>query len=479
MKELKEGQTLERAALRSAMSETTARRYREGAPPKGARPERRYRTRKDPFEGVWPEVERMLEAAPGLEAKTIFERLQERPEASFTEGQLRTLQRKIRRWRAQHGPHKEVMFPQEHRPGEYAQSDFTSMNDLGITIGGERFDHLLYHFVLPYSRWETGMVCFSESFESLISGFQRAVGELGRVPRKHRTDNLSAATHDLRDGRRAFNERYLGAMAHYGVEADRNTPGRAHENGSVEQAHHRFKRALEQALLLRGTREFADRASYETFLGEIFAGRNKRRTSLGDDLRGMGELPPMRIEDFRRERVRVSRFSTIRAAENTYSVSSRLIGEEVDLRLHAESIEIWHGEEMVGSIERQRGRGNVAIDYRHVIWSLVRKPGAFARYRYREALFPTLTFRRAYDALLDRLGSGADVEYVRILHLAASTSEAAVEAALEALIEDGELRDYVQVRAAAAPEPVEVPSCAIEPPDLAAYDAITLVGGEL
>jgi transposase len=479
MKELKEGQTLERAAMRSAMSETTARRYREGAPPKGTRPSRTYRTRTDPFEMVWPQVEKMLEAAPGLEAKTIFERLLERPETSFTEGQLRTLQRKIRRWRAQHGPPKEVMFPQQHRPGEYGQSDFTSMNDLGITIGGETFDHLLYHFVLPYSRWETGMVCFSESFETLISGFQRAVGELGRVPRKHRTDNLSAATHDLQDGRRAFNERYLGAMAHYGVEADRNTPGRAHENGSVEQAHYRFKRAVEQALLLRGTREFVERASYEAFLREIFAGRNKRRSTLGDDLRGMNELPPMRIEDFRRERVRVSRFSTIRAAENTYSVSSRLIGEEVELRLHAESIEIWHGEERVTTIDRQRGRGNVAIDYRHVIWSLVRKPGAFARYRYREALFPTVTFRRAYDALVERLGNAADVEYVRILHLAASTSEVAVQAALEVLIERGELRDYAQVRAAAAPEPVEVPSCTIEPPDLSTYDTITAVGGEL
>lgn len=478
MKELNEGETLERAALKSGMSENTARRYRKGAAPKGARPRRRYRTREDPFEAVWPEVEKMLEAAPGLEAKTIFERLLERPDGSFTEGQLRTLQRKIRRWRAEHGPHKEVMFPQQHRPGEYGQSDFTSMNDLGISIGGEGFDHLLYHFVLPYSRWESGMVCFSESFETLIAGFQRAVGELGRVPHKHRTDNLSAATHDLKDGRRAFNERYLGAMAHYGVEADRNTPGRAHENGSVEQAHHRFKRAVEQALLVRGRREFADRGSYEDFLREIFEGRNKRRTALGDDLRGMNELPPMRIEDFRRERVAVTRFSTIRAAENTYSVSSRLIGEMVDLRLYAETIELWHGPRLVATMERQRGRGNVAIDYRHVIWSLVRKPGAFARYRYREALFPTLTFRRAYDALSERLGSGADLEYVRILHLAASTSQTAVEAALDDLLGRGELRDYAQVRAAAAPEPVEVPSCAIEPPDLSAYDAITAVGGE-
>lgn len=479
MKELNEGETLDRAAIKAGMSENTARRYRDGAKPKSARAPRTYRTRVDPFEAAWPEVEKMLEAAPGLEAKTIFARLQERPDSTFTDGQLRTLQRKIKRWRAEHGPQKEVMFPQAHRPGEYAQSDFTSMNDLGITIGGEAFDHLVYHFVLPYSQWETGMVCFSESFETLIAGFQRAVGELGRVPHKHRTDNLSAATHDLKDGRRAFNERYLGAMAHYGVEADRNTPGRAHENGSVEQAHYRFKRAVEQALLLRGTREFADRASYEAFLREIFAARNKRRIAkLGDDLRGMNELPPMRIEDFRRERVTVTRFSTIRAADNTYSVSSRLIGEQVDLRLYAETIEVWHGERLVATMDRQRGRGNVAIDYRHVIWSLVRKPGAFARYRYREALFPTLTFRRAYDALSERLGSAADVEYVRILHLAASTSESAVQRALDALLGGDELRDYAQVRAAAAPEPIEVPPTAIDPPDLRAYDAITATGGE-
>ena len=479
MKKLSEGETLDRAAIKSGMSENTARRYRKGAKRKGARPARTYRTRADAFAGVWAEVEQMLEAAPGLEAKTIFARLCERPDSTFGDGQLRTLQRKIKRWRAEHGPHKEVMFPQQHRPGEYGQSDFTSMNDLGITIGGEPFDHLVYHFVLPYSQWETGMVCFSESFETLIGGFQRAVGELGRVPHKHRTDNLSAATHDLKDGRRAFNERYLGAMAHYGVEADRNTPGRAHENGSVEQAHYRFKRAVEQALLMRGTREFADRASYEAFLREIFAARNKRRTKLGDDLRGMNELPPMRIEDFRRERVTVTRFSTIRAAENTYSVSSRLIGETVDLRLYAETIEVWHGQRLVATMERQRGRGNVAIDYRHVIWSLVRKPGAFARYRYREALFPTLTFRRAYDTLTERLGSAADVEYVRILHLAASTSEAAVDRALEELLGGGELREYAQVRAAAAPEPIEIPSSAIDPPDLSAYDALTIGGGEL
>ena len=191
----------------------------------------------------------------------------------------------------------------------------------------------------------------------------------------------------------------------------------------------------------------------------------------------MGELPGVRLAEYRIEKVHVGVFSTIRAGKNTYSVNSRLIGEPVDLRLYAETIEVWHGERLAATMERQRGCGNVAIDYRHVIWSLVRKPGAFARYRFREALFPTLTFRRAYDALQERLSSGADVEYVRILHLAASTSQTAVDVALQELLGRGELRDYAQVRAAAAPEPVAVPSCAIEPPDLSSYDAIAAAGG--
>ena len=127
MKKLSEGETLDRAAIKAGMSENTARRYRKGAERKGTRAARAYRTRLDPYEVVWPEVEKLLVAAPGLEAKTILARLCERPDSTFTEGQLRTLQRRIKRWRAEHGPHKEVMFPQQHRPGEYAQSDFTSM----------------------------------------------------------------------------------------------------------------------------------------------------------------------------------------------------------------------------------------------------------------------------------------------------------------------------------------------------------------
>jgi hypothetical protein len=373
------------------------------------------------------------------------------------------------------------MFAQEHRPGEYAQSDFTSMTELGICLGGEPFDHLVFHFVLPYSNWETGGICFAESFEALIGGFQAAVWELGKVPKLHRTDNLSAATHELSDGGRGFNERYLGALSHYQVKPDCNTPGRGHENGDVEQAHHRFKRAVQQALLLRGSREFSSRAEYEVFLGEIFSGRNRGRVGkLREELEQMRDLPLSRLDDFRRERVRVSVFSTLRVANNVYSVASRLIGEWVDVRLYAERIEVHFAGERVAEMERLRGRGQAAIDYRHLIWSLIRKPGAFARYRYREALFPSLVFRQTYDALERRHGARADVEYVRILHLAASTGESAVEGVLAALLEGGELRDFAQVQAAFRPVLLEPPVCRIDPPDLRVYDeCIAAAGGGL
>ena len=469
--ELGKGESLSSAALRSGMSDNTARRHRVGGLPGERKSPRQYRTRPDPFALVWPEIEAMLEQAPGLEAVTIFEALKGRAELSFSDGQVRTLQRRIRRWRASKGPEREVFFAQEHRPGEYAQSDFTSMNELEICLGGERFEHLFYHFVLPYSNWETGGICFSESFESLIGGFQASVWELGRAPKLHRTDNLSAATHELGDGARTFNDRYLAALAHYRVEADCNTPGRGHENGDVEQAHHRFKRSLEQALLLRGSREFATRVQYEAFLREILAARNRGRAGkLHEELERMHDLPLSRLDDFRRERVRVNMFSTLRVAKNVYSVASRLIGEWVEVRLYAERIEVYYAGDRVAEMERLRGQGHAAIDYRHLIGSLIRKPGAFARYRYREALFPSLAFRYAFDALEERNGGRADLEYVRILHLAASTGESEVESVLVALLEQGDLRDFAQVRAAIRPAHFEPPECQIDPPDLGVYD---------
>ena len=480
MKELGKGVALSRAALRSGMSESTARKYRTGALPGQRKQPRTYRTRPDPFVEVWPAIEELLIQAPGLEAVTIFETLICRPDTSFTEGQLRTLQRKIHRWRASQGPEREVMFAQEHRPGEYCQSDFTNMDELGITIQGEPFAHLYFHFVLPYSNWETGGICFSESFEALMAGFQAAVWELGRAPHYHRTDNLSAATHELGTGGRVFNDRYVGALGHYGVVPDKNTPGRGHENGDVEQSHHRLKRTVEQALLLRGSREFDSRAHYERFVSGLMAARNRPRAGkLQEELARMHELPLTRLDDFRQERVRVTSFSTIRVAGNIYSVASRLIGERVDVRLYPERLEVFYAGERVAEMERLRGKGGAVIDYRHLIWSLVRKPGAFARYRWREALFPTVVFRCAFDALERHHPGRADVEYVRILHLAASTSETDVEAVLARLLQTDELVDYAQVRDAVRPEPITAPMVEIAPVCLAAYDACLSAGGVL
>ena len=452
------------------MTEKTARKYRDlgGIP---ARAPRTYRTRKDPFESVWPEIERLLEASPGLEAVTIFDTLRLRADVSFGDGQLRTLQRRIRRWRASRGPEKEVMFSQEHRPGEAGQSDFTDMRELEVRIGREPFDHLLYHFVLPYSNWESAGVCFTESFESLVAGLQGAVWEMGRVPRKHRTDNLSAATHELKDGGRSFNERYKAVLDHYGMAADRNTPGRGHENGDVEQSHHRLKRALDQALMLRGGRDFDSRGEYEAFLGKVIEGRNRGRwEKYAEELAVMKPLPLTRLCEHRTERVGVSVFSTIRVANNVYSVPSRLISERVEVRLYAETVEVFYAGERVCAMERLRGSGNARIDYRHLIFSLVRKPGAFARYRYREALFPTVTFRRAYDALVERLGEEADLPYVRILHLAATTTESGVEETLSTLLERGELAGWEDVKERVRPETPTIPECQIPAVDLRAYD---------
>lgn len=477
--ELGTGTPLSIAGVRAGMSENTARRYRIGPLPSQRTVPRAYRTRRDPFAALWPEIETLLVHAPGLEAVTIFETLRGRSDLVLADGQLRTLQRRIQRWRVLHGPEREIMFPQVHRPGEYAQSDFTDMHDLAITLDRAPFAHLFYHFVLPYSNWETGMICASESFEALVAGFQAAVWELGHVPAIHRTDNLSAATHALQSGGRTFNARYRQVLDHYGVRPDANTPGRGHENGDVEQAHHRFKRAVAQALLLRGSRDFASQAQYAAFLRTLLVSRNRgRHAKLQEDVRLMRALPATRLEEYRSLSVLVSRFSTIRVGLNLYSVASRLMGETVDVRLSAERIEVRYAGELMATMERQHGTGHAVIDYRHLIGSLVRKPGAFARYRYRDGLFPTVIFRQAYDALVTRHGSRADVEYVRILHLAASTSEQAVEQTLTALLALGTLRDYVQVKTVVQPEAIVIPACGLPPPDLTVYDAcLTATGG--
>ncbi len=464
------------------MSERTARRYeRLGKLPSQVRERRDYRTRSDPFGEDWPWVQRELERDPALQAVTLFAVLCAEHPGRYQEGQVRTLQRHIQVWRALHGPEQEVMFAQRHEPGEAAQSDFTHMADLGVTLVGAPFAHLVFHMVLTYSNVEAITLCFSESFEALAERPRCArqrescLWQLGGVPKAHRTDQLTAAVQRLdAEGRRDWNARYAALLAHYGMEPTKSQAGEAHQNGDVEQSHHRFKLAVDQALRVRGHRDFPNRAGYLRFLQELVTQRNHTRTTrFAAERAALRPLPTMPLLPCREVRAVVGQGSTMQVLGNGYSVPSRLIGTTLTVRVRAETLEAYVGTALALTLPRLAGKGQMRIDYRHIVWSLVRKPGAFAAYRYRDELFPTLPFRRAYDLLQERCPGRADREYVRILHLAASTTEADVEAALGLLLEAGTSPTFDAVRdLVRQPQPVAVPDLRMPAVAYGVYDQL-------
>ncbi|HET7872686.1 MAG TPA: IS21 family transposase [Terriglobales bacterium] len=430
----------ELAAAKAGMDPKTARKYlRDGLLPSETKTDRTWRTRPDAFCDVWAEIHGQVTTNPGLEAKTLFEALQRKYPGQFAEGQLRTLQRRLKQWRATEGPEREVFFAQRQVPGRLGQSDFTHMTELGITIGRQSFPHLLYHFVLPYSNWESASVCYSESFESLSDGLQNALWELGGAPLEHRTDRMSTAVNNTSE-EREFTVRYEALLRHYRMAGQKIQTGKANENGDVEQRHYRLKRAMDQALLLRGGRDFISTDEYKGFLRLLLAQLNAgRRERLQVEMQYLRPLPDGRLESIRRERVKVSSGSLIYVDRNTYSVHSRLIGEKVEARLGADHIEIWYASRKMEDLPRLRGRGNHRVDYRHIIDWLVRKPGAFENYRYREDLFPTSRFRMAWDALRETAPVRANKRYLEILEMAAKEGEARVDEALRCLLEQGEI----------------------------------------
>ncbi len=464
------------ASIRAGLDRKTGRKYvKSGKLPSETGRQRDWRTRKDPFEADWQDIEEKLADAPALEAKTLFGWICERRPNKYQEGQLRTLQRRVREWRALHGPPKEVFFAQEHRPGEAMQTDFTSGNELGITINGEAFPHLLCHPVLPYSNWEWVTVCRSESIPALRCGVQSASFKLGRVPEFHQTDNSTAATHKVAGGKRDFNDAYLALMDHLGMKPRTTQVGEKEQNGDVESLHGSLKRALKQHLLLRENYNFGNVKEYEQFLQDIVQKRNCLRSKrIEEDLAAMTPLAVKRLPDYVEEKVRVSTWSTIRVRQNSYSVPSRLKDEILKVRIHDDRLEVYYKGAHQMSVERLLGKKQHRINYRHIIWSLVKKPGAFKRYKYREDLFPTLTFRIAYDVLSEKLVStrDADLHYLRILHLAASTMETDVETALELLLDQGETPLVESVKALVVPREPEIPHMELPPVDLAEYDTL-------
>jgi transposase InsO family protein len=475
MDEMSKHGRLGASALRAGMHRNTARRYMElGKLASELKEPRSWRTRQDRFAEDWPAIVGRLEAAPELEAKALFEHLlRERP-GRYEEGQLRTLQRRIKQWRAEHGPPKEIFLPQEHRPGEALQTDFTWCGELGVTVAGEPFEHLLCQSVLPHSNWQSAVLCGSESMLALRSGIQEAVFRLGRVPAWHQTDNSTAATHDLATGKRGFNAEYEELMAHLGMKPRTIGLGQSHQNGDAEALHGVLKRRLEQHLLLRGSRDFESVEAYQAWIDGVLEQANARRARrLAAELALMRPLAAARLPRYREVRVRVSSNGTIPVLRNTYSVPPRLSGEQVVVRVYELSLEVVYGGRCQMVVERLRGERKHRINYRHVIWSLVRKPWGFARYRYREEMFPTARFRQAYEALTAALPERqADLEYLRVLHLAAATMEADVEAAIELLLGDERLPSFDAVRSLVCERQAEVPEMAPLAVDLASYDEL-------
>ena len=479
LRELDSGTPLATAAGRAGMTDKTARHYRDDRTPpstrKKSRGPRTYRTRPDPFAAVWPMVEQRLAAEPRLLAKTLFDWLRRERPGEFLDSHRRTFERRVRQWRATRGPGKPIMFRQVHAAGDLAASDFTHMNTLNITIAGQRFDHMVYHFVMTYSNWESVTLCASESFEALSDGLQNALWELGGVPRRHRTDSLTAAVNNL-SASRGFQTRYRDLLAHYGVSGQRINARQAHENGDAESSHGHFKTAVDQALLLRGSREFASREEYVAFLQQVAATRNAGRVDrFAEEVTVLRHLPDAKLSSCLKVPCKVDTGSLIHIHRNVYSVHSRLIGEAVEARLFADRVEVWYADKLVDTLPRLVGRDRHAVNYRHVIDSLIRKPGAFANYAYRDDLFPTTRFRLAYDRFCEgrdeRLGIK---DYLKVLHHAAHNGEAAIDDALRVLLaSDTPLSPDAAI--ALAKSGAELPAATavvVEPPDLKAFDAL-------
>lgn len=465
------------AAAKAGMSAKTARKYlRE--PKKITEPKeiRSWRTRHDPFIEEWPDIEVLLQNAPGLQAKTVLNWLIEQYPDKYNQKYLRSLQRRFKEWKALKGSSKNIIFRQKIYPGRQSQSDFTCMNNLNITIFGEKFNHLLFHFILPYSCWETVFICSSESLDNLIFGYEEAVWQLGAVVIEHRTDNLSAATHQL-GSKRVFNNNWEDFLAHYGVTPSRNNPGEGHENGSVEKSHDLFKKAVDQQLMLRGSRDFNNMADYELFLAKVAHTRNHGRAQkLAEEYKFMKPLPESRWNAPKIIPARVSPSSTVTVLKGVYSVPSRLISLLLNAHVYAKEVILYYGDKEVQRMPRLSKEGGTNINYRHIIGHLLRKPGAFRHYQYHESLFPRTIFRTTYDLLLKHDGIKGSKKYLEILNYAAITNEQDVAMALESLI-DGKILPVLEViKASINQSKVQQPSMGVYQPNLMQYDQ--LIGRE-
>lgn len=478
--ERQKGRTQSQAAAKANVSsrQTVAKYEKLGVYPSEVKQERTYLTRADAFAADWAEVTEMLGQSPELEAKGLFDWLCEKYPGRYEAKQLRTFQRRVSRWRGMNQEQVAVI-EQAHRAGEVMQTDGTWLNGLQITVQGEPLQAILIHSVLPYSNWEWGVLAQSESLGAIKLGLQQSLKQLGYVPVYHQTDNSSAATYPLQgkedEGQaqqRGYHERYLSILDHYGLKPRRTHVGRPQENGDVESLNGGLKRALEQQLLLRGHRNFETVAEVERFVQGVMSKRNQsRQAQVSEEI---AVMKPLRVKDLvTRERLyaKVSQGSLVRVLKNSYSVPTSLIGRTVTAYVSEWEIEIYYGGKRMAHFPRLCGRHQHRINYRHVIGSLLRKPGGFRQYRYRDDLFPQLIFRQAWEQLQQWYQPRqADLMYLRILHLAARTLECEVACALELLVSQGQRWHEMDVTRLVEPTPIHVPELDVPTVRLSDYD---------
>lgn len=422
----------------------------------------------------------MLIAAPGVRPVAIFEELLRRhPELGA--GLRRTLERRVRAWRAIHGEEQDVIFRQTHEPGRLGLSDFTDMGDLGITVAGEPLDHRLYHFRLAYSGFEHAHVVLGgESFVALAEGLQNALWSLGGAPREHRTDSLSAAFRNLdRNAQDDLTRGYEELCIHYRMAPSRNNRGIAHENGAIEGPHGHLKRAIADALLLRGTADFDDITGYRRFIDEIVSRNNARNGKRIDSERSvLQDLPDRRTSDYEEIIVRVTSSGGFTLRKVFYTVPSRLIGHRLRVRLYDDRLDVFVGGTHLVTLPRGRphpnGKHDQVVDYRHVIHSLRRKPMALLGLVYRDRLFPREAYRRTFDRLREQLPDrNACRIMVDLLALAHERGcEAELANRLAADLDAGQLPDIERLRAHFVPDPAGVPQVVVQLGSLSAYECL-------
>jgi len=470
------------AAAKAGFSQATA--YRIDADPRSPSQKNvpRGRRRPDPLAHLWEsEIVPMLKAAPEVRAIAVFDEIVRR-HPDLNRNVRRTLERRIRMWKAHNGPEQDVIFRQQQVPGRLGLSDFTRMGDLGITIAGEPLDHLLYHFRLAYSGWQHAHVVLGgESFVALSEGLQNALWALGAVPEQHRSDSLSAAFRNLsRAEREDLTHRYEDLVRHYGMEPTRNNRGIAHENGAIESPHGHLKKTIEDALLLRGSHDFADLAAYRRFIDEVIGRNNaKNRKRLELERPELKDLPEHRTSDYEETRVLVTSTSGFVLRKVFYTVPSRLKGHHLRVHLFDDRLECFLGSSPLFTLRRGRppkgtDKHGYVVDYRHIIHALRRKPMALLNLVYRDHLFPRQAYARAFEALLatgnERHACRTMVGLLALAH--ERTCEAELAVALDADLDAGRLPDLDVLHRRFTPAEVAVPHVTVELADLAAYDAL-------